>query len=109
MEVGTYILERRELVVDRLVSDGEGRGIWLVKKVLCGNYNRFDKRLIPLWKLLGLLRNQAGSSDVTKFQHQHDDTLETNDPPTVGRIAPYETLKVVRHHLRVDLGLPHPP
>ena len=109
MEVATYVLERRELVVDAFVFGSEGCRLRPVeKKVLSNNHGRLSERLVLLGEASWVPRNQASPSDTTQFQHQHDDALVTNASSTVGRTAPLETIKVVGHRLGDDLGLPHP-
>ena len=77
------------------------------KKVLGSNHGRLSERVVLLREAPWIPRNQTCPSDVTKLQHQHDNTLQTNASSTVGRTSPLETIKVVCHGLGVDLGLLH--
>ena len=107
IEVATYVLERRKLVVDAFVFGSEGRRLRPVeKKVLGSNHGRLSERLVLLGETSRVPRNQAAPSDVTGFQHQHDNALET-DTSTVRRTTPLETVEVVGHRLGINLGLPH--
>ena len=77
------------------------------KEVLSGDHGRLSERLALLGEAPRVPRNQAGPSNVTEFQHQHHNTLETNTSSTVGRAAPLEAVEIVGHRLGVDLSLPH--
>ena len=77
------------------------------KEILGSDLSRRGQRLILLREAPRIPWNQASPSNVTEFQHQHDDTLETNTSSTVGRGAPLEAIEVVGHRLRVNISFPH--
>jgi len=75
---------------------------------LNSDHGRFGKGLVLLRETPWVPGDQAGPSDVTELQHQHDDALETNTSSTVGRATPLETVEIIGHRFGVDIRFPHP-